>query len=159
MKSSTRTEFRVLSFSDKTKILRIFLLYRPLSSRSHLSLWGSLNIDIRPLPLLTGPSLSSFSLSLPRPWLTSWGNCPLCLIHFPSVFKLTFEQSVGLCLSTLQHPRTAHGPVVFDLASSSPSLPWPSEITYLGNTILSGFVQQIPTPASFCLLIFLWGGC
>ena len=101
---------------------------RPLSSRSHLSLWGSLNIDIRPLPLLTGPSLSSFSLSLPRPWLTSWGNCPPCLIHFPSVFKLTFEQSVGLCLSTLQQPRTSHGPIVFDLASSSPSLPWPSEI-------------------------------
>lgn len=53
----------------------------PLSSRFHLSLRGSLNIDITILSLLTSPSLSSLSHS--RLSLMSWANSPQRLLHFP----------------------------------------------------------------------------
>lgn len=50
-------------------------------SRSHLSLWGSLNIDIRPPPLDWPFFIKLLSLSLVS-WLKSWGNCPPCLDPF-----------------------------------------------------------------------------
>lgn len=118
-------------------VLSFWTTNLPLPSRFHLSLCGSLNIDIIILSLLTSPSLSSLSHS--RLLLMSWANSSVSA-SFPKTFLWVAD--CILCFRVLQCCDSLHLPwshfLWFIIKFSLILLPYPlPSKVYINKKILS----------------------